>query len=149
MGEDCHVALRFTPSIMGQAETDRKPRPPLACESHLSFKGHLRIGSQGGDNWVGRGAGFRDFLCLPSAKENRRTLPASVREGLTLTPRITEGWGKTEAGRSQAEAGLFLNPNMRWRDLQLREPFPEVYLSALRPYMTKALSNSSNLSPAG
>ena len=57
----------------------------------------------------GRGAGFRDFLRLPSAKENRsnrRTLPAKFmifqpRIHLDVDPSNCGGVGKTEAGKSR------------------------------------------------
>jgi hypothetical protein len=60
----------------------------------------------------GGGAGFRDFLRLPSAKENRsnrRTLPGFA--SLTrLTSRIVEGWGKL---RPAAEPAFSLREVMR------------------------------------
>src|ERR1700689_3323757 len=54
---------------------------------------------------VGRGgaAGFRDFLRLPSAKENRSNRRAPLVPPTRLTPRIVEGWGKPRP----AGAGLF------------------------------------------
>jgi hypothetical protein len=56
---------------------------------------------------VGRGgaAGFRDFLRLPSAKENRSNRRAPLVPPTRLTPRIVEGWGKPRP----AGAGLFLS----------------------------------------
>jgi len=72
--------------VVNKSEVTRL-RPPLRIGQHLYVK-------------LGRGAGFRDFLRLRSAKENRsnrRTLPATFQDFLssesapTLTPRIEEG----------------------------------------------------------
>jgi hypothetical protein len=53
--------------------------------------------------WVGRGAGFRDFLRLPSVKENRsnrRTLPfPEIRD---VDPSNPRGVGKAKAGHKPA-----------------------------------------------
>jgi len=56
-------------------------------------------------HWMGRGAGFRDFLRLPSAKENRsnrRTLPTSSHK-VELSNR-----GEVRKPGPANEAGLFL-----------------------------------------
>jgi hypothetical protein len=83
------------PRMTGKAEA-------TAVLQSASLLTALRIGSQGLQNWAGRGAGFRDFLCLPSAKENRsnrRTLPLSF-ERNKVDPSNLEGWGKRRpAGR--------------------------------------------------
>src|ERR1700730_18375910 len=103
VGKGRHIALRFTPPIMRQAET--AGNLGHHCPSNRnSFKRNPCVGSQGDQKWAGRGACFRDFLCLPPAKENRsnrRTFSALVHESTTLTPRITEGWGKKRAARAR------------------------------------------------
>lgn len=72
------------------------------------FTAVLRSSSQGNRNGAGRGAGFRDFLCLPSAKENRSnrwTFPGFSSRINDVDPSNYGGVGKNR-GRLQPAFSL-------------------------------------------
>jgi hypothetical protein len=120
-GEGCHAALGFTPSIMGQAATDRKTGPPLSIQSHLSIQQPCEsVRKVTGTER--EGSGFSRFPLLAVGQGESQQPTDSPRSSSRINDVDPSNHGGVGKNRGRLGVGLFLT---RWCGLRASPlPFP-------------------------